>query len=313
MADMEDKVCDKSDDDLSCQEAPPTGHHNHHCQTDHTKDQVTLSMTTEVSLQNNHSNHANTPLCPTDSDKCTSLDTSENSVNDSVSSLDTLRKDDSGISMEQSRHDSDLSQNESEAVAQSISHISVSSSNDCPAVDAETDSNDAVFKMASSSLVDSDDESDADIVVRKTLRCHRRVTDTSTDSDNDDNDDDDDKSPSSGRRDKTANKDSDDEFGSSAKSESDDDSDIDLVDPGDVTSRPKHNWYALQELRRREYGWANRKVQDAHFRMRTAGSLQMVQRLKQQYRMELHEGCVNALHFNRIGKYVSYGAGMAQI
>ena len=41
----------------------------------------------------------------------------------------------------------------------------------------------------------------------------------------------------------------------------------------------------------------------AVFREKVHGSVQMVQRFKLQYKMEYHEGCVNALHFNRIGRF----------
>jgi hypothetical protein len=66
---------------------------------------------------------------------------------------------------------------------------------------------------------------------------------------------------------------------------------------------PKHKWRALFDLRDREVGHTN-CTPPSFFREKVQGSLQMVQRLKLQYKMEYHDGCVNALHFNRIGKYL---------
>ena len=65
---------------------------------------------------------------------------------------------------------------------------------------------------------------------------------------------------------------------------------------------PKHKWRALDDLRKREIGVTN-CTPPSLFREKVQGSLRMVQRLKLQYKMEYHDGCVNALHFNRIGEY----------
>lgn len=70
---------------------------------------------------------------------------------------------------------------------------------------------------------------------------------------------------------------------------------------------PKHKWRALYDLRKRETGLTNR-IPPSCFREKVQGSLQMTQRLKLQYRMEYHEGCVNALHFNRIGTLLASGS-----
>jgi hypothetical protein len=82
---------------------------------------------------------------------------------------------------------------------------------------------------------------------------------------------------------------------SSASESNDDPIDVSTLGP------PKHKWRALFDLRQREFGYSN--LDDAgYFRKQVQGSLQMVQRFKLQYKMEKHEGCVNALHFNKIGK-----------
>lgn len=64
----------------------------------------------------------------------------------------------------------------------------------------------------------------------------------------------------------------------------------------------KHSWKAMHELRSRELGYlpSNRS---GLFTRRVQGSLQMVQRFKLQYKMDRHNGCVNALHFNRLGRF----------
>lgn len=100
---------------------------------------------------------------------------------------------------------------------------------------------------------------------------------------------------------------------SSSDTDSDEDGDTAAMDTGEKSDKeeegreksdkpwPKHKWIALSDLRQREIGMTNR-TPPSLFRERVQGSLQMVQRLKLQYKMEYHDGCVNALHFNRIGK-----------
>lgn len=68
--------------------------------------------------------------------------------------------------------------------------------------------------------------------------------------------------------------------------------------------KPKHTWFALKDLSSRQMGFSNR-TPPSIFREKVQGSLQMVQRLKLQYKMDYHEGCVNALSFNRIGRALS--------
>lgn len=72
--------------------------------------------------------------------------------------------------------------------------------------------------------------------------------------------------------------------------------------PPDVSEfgPPKHKWRALFDLRKREFGYSN-SADSGQFRKKVQGSLQMVKRFELQFKMEKHEGCVNALHFNRIG------------
>ncbi|KAL4229253.1 DDB1- and CUL4-associated factor 8 [Mactra antiquata] len=70
---------------------------------------------------------------------------------------------------------------------------------------------------------------------------------------------------------------------------------------------PKHKWRALSDLRNREFGFSPTD-DPGYFRKRVQGSLQMVQRFNLQFKMDSHEGCVNALHFNRIGTLLASGS-----
>lgn len=67
---------------------------------------------------------------------------------------------------------------------------------------------------------------------------------------------------------------------------------------------PKHSWKAIYDLRSREFGHST-KTPPSVFREKVNSSLQMVQRLTLQYKMEYHNGCVNALNFNRIGEFLN--------
>lgn len=65
---------------------------------------------------------------------------------------------------------------------------------------------------------------------------------------------------------------------------------------------PMPNWYAVRELRRREYG-LHPKQFVSHFRKRVQGSTHMVKKMKLCDKLHHHEGCVNTLSFNRIGEF----------
>uniref|UniRef100_A0A0B6ZWR3 Uncharacterized protein n=1 Tax=Arion vulgaris TaxID=1028688 RepID=A0A0B6ZWR3_9EUPU len=57
---------------------------------------------------------------------------------------------------------------------------------------------------------------------------------------------------------------------------------------------PKPNWFAVPELRKREYGYTSHQSSNT-FREHVQGSLQMVTKLVLTESMKAHEGCVNAL------------------
>ncbi|KAH3715481.1 hypothetical protein DPMN_058192 [Dreissena polymorpha] len=70
---------------------------------------------------------------------------------------------------------------------------------------------------------------------------------------------------------------------------------------------PRHKWKALFDIRKRELG-CSPLIDTGCFARKVQGSLQMVQRFELQYKMELHEGCVNALSFNKSGTLLSSGS-----
>ncbi|KAL8625325.1 hypothetical protein ACOMHN_044468 [Nucella lapillus] len=70
----------------------------------------------------------------------------------------------------------------------------------------------------------------------------------------------------------------------------------------------KHKWRAVRDLRRREIGASNRFMLPTVFRQSVQGSLQMVERLCLEHKMEHHRGCVNALHFNQQGTMLASGS-----
>ena len=95
--------------------------------------------------------------------------------------------------------------------------------------------------------------------------------------------------------------DSDDDLGADKKSSSESEDGAEDSVPLTQYGPPKQKWRAMCDLRERELGYSYRKYEN-YFQQKVQGSLQMVQRFELQYKMDHHEGCVNALHFNRIGK-----------
>ncbi|XP_056011006.1 DDB1- and CUL4-associated factor 8-like isoform X2 [Ostrea edulis] len=93
----------------------------------------------------------------------------------------------------------------------------------------------------------------------------------------------------------------------SVKSKSDDQKSNSEEEEEEDKATPKHTWFALKDLSSRQMGFSN-KTPPSVFREKVQSSLQMVQRLKLQYKMEYHDGCVNALSFNRIGTLLASGS-----
>lgn len=70
---------------------------------------------------------------------------------------------------------------------------------------------------------------------------------------------------------------------------------------------PKDTWLPLRRLRAREHGVSRSNAQHS-FQVECGASLSFVQRLECSRKLDHHQGCVNALHFNRSGntKKINY-------
>ncbi|XP_014274603.1 DDB1- and CUL4-associated factor 8 isoform X2 [Halyomorpha halys] len=69
--------------------------------------------------------------------------------------------------------------------------------------------------------------------------------------------------------------------------------------------KPKHKWFVVKEIAKREIGDFRHP---ASFTQRFYGSLHAVQRLELMYKLEKHEGCVNAINFNSSGTRLISGS-----
>lgn len=161
------------------------------------------------------------------------------------------------------------------------------------------------FRDKRHNVLDSDDtDSDVEnISNQENVKTNEHSGEDNSDDDENDTDDDEDSNDDD---------DNDDDGQSSVKKakSSDDkkeDSDTDEENMVDMSKKPKQIWRALFDCRDREYGF-NSRLPQASFREKVQGSLQMVQRFDLQYKMKYHEGCVNALHFNRIGTLLASGS-----
>ncbi|RZF44479.1 hypothetical protein LSTR_LSTR002252 [Laodelphax striatellus] len=65
--------------------------------------------------------------------------------------------------------------------------------------------------------------------------------------------------------------------------------------------KPRHKWFIVPEIMKRELGTGSRLHASDLFQKRCYGSLHVVQRLELMYKLEAHNGCVNALNFNQSG------------
>lgn len=72
--------------------------------------------------------------------------------------------------------------------------------------------------------------------------------------------------------------------------------------------KPKHNWYMVQEVLKREIGMSSRFKMPEIFQQRCYGSLHCVQRLELMYKMDKHDGCVNSLNFHPNGELLASGS-----
>ncbi|KAK4004382.1 DDB1- and CUL4-associated factor 8 isoform X1 [Daphnia magna] len=72
--------------------------------------------------------------------------------------------------------------------------------------------------------------------------------------------------------------------------------------------KPKHKWHALKAFTQRGLGISSHKTMDTVFNANCYGSLRFVQRLELASKMDCHNGCVNALHFNSSGSRLASGS-----
>lgn len=234
--------------------------------------------------------------------------------NDDSLTLGTLKKDDSGIVLERSpvkdgmseegdmsRTDSDILDVKQQVVPgrPSVSNESeglVADFEDCENVlqcDLSNDSNTASAssenRLESEETQAKDDDSDNNDSnsedMTSAMRRHRRSSQLSS-SDSSDNE--------SNHSDSSTNS-------KSSQSEEETNMEVDW-DP------PKDTWHALPELTKRELGYSNRMHMPHMFRTHVGGSVEFVRRLELMHKMEHHEGCVNALHFNSQGTLLASGS-----
>lgn len=143
---------------------------------------------------------------------------------------------------------------------------------------------------------------------RKPRRTLALIDSSNSDSDIEDNKDDDDDDDDDVDEDLYADDDDDDDDDNDVdskrlSSDSEEETEMDY----DSSKMPKHTWKAISDLSSREYGHST-KTPASIFREKVTSSLQMVQRFCLQYKMEYHDGCVNALNFNRIGTLLASGS-----
>ena len=196
-----------------------------------------------------------------------------------------LKKDDSGISVRESLTSDD-------------SKCDDTSRDDRPSVSTESEG-----------LVADLDTEDSEPTGHDKAAAATAKSDTSDDDDDDDDDDTEERQQA--RRLKILLK---RDSSSSSSTSSGPDEDIEAASPDSKSDKsdeeeemeidadmPKDTWSAMSQLHMRENGLPNRLPVDRMFRRHTMSSLRMVQRLKLQHKMTRHEGCVNALNFNKSG------------
>lgn len=238
-----------------------------------------------------------------------------------------MKKDDSGIDFARSSgkdgtSDIDISESQSECGALSVktdSGVALSSQsklsenddssrelNDSGQILDETGADDEAVP----SIGDIDDmegtsssEDDDEVILVRTKRTKRRQRSNRVDSSTDD--DNSDETGDAGISRNQIDSDSDSEFEVDSKKSDDSESGGEEVYEN---TNLNESFKAIKELRKREYGYCKQHPM-VYFREKVQASANMVKRFKLQSKLDYHEGCVNALHFNRIGMCISL-AGM---
>ena len=254
------------------------------------------------------------------SDTCSSGDAvslikivKESDSSDREVDLSSKKQDDSGIEVERSPVTEGASKNsDTAATLDRASNITDKSQTNYPSTLNEsegivadlvdTDDNEAIiYKQLDTSKSDQDaaamsgTDSEADAMERGAmadLTRNKRAT-----------------SAPKRRRSRSRSPDSSNQ--SDAEESSSDDSDAESKDAksdaednymeGDVTTVPHDPWKPVKEVFHREMGYRSTLPMPLLFRMKAGSSVNLVQRLELQNKLEQHNGCVNALHFNDSG------------
>lgn len=313
------------------------GNSNNHC----TKEKQLLDSkdTTDNHVSEENQNYKTGTSNLSSKNPGLKIDLEENNTEDLELSLSSLKKDDSGVDFEKSPASmsaqegtilSDCSESISESLTDSAAcsctnsvsdtkfeekskaNISDDDQDDFPSLDIQDnklddkeDSNNLQrtaekMDLDTQGVDDSNSNSKSDSVEKRKPR-RELIESSNSDSDIEDKDDDDDDDDDE-EEDLDADDDDndDDEVGSKKlSSDSEEETEMDY----DSSKMPKHTWKAISDLYSREYGHST-KTPASLFREKVTSSLQMVQRFCLQYKMEYHDGCVNALNFNRIGELI---------
>lgn len=72
--------------------------------------------------------------------------------------------------------------------------------------------------------------------------------------------------------------------------------------------KPKHTWFAVNEINKRQLGCSGKVQSRELFQRRCYGSLNSVKRLELMYKLEEHQGCVNSLNFHPNGTLLASGS-----
>ncbi|CAF0943498.1 unnamed protein product [Didymodactylos carnosus] len=138
------------------------------------------------------------------------------------------------------------------------------------------------------------------------------------DDDDDDDDEDEEEEDEEDTSDREQNDDDDEEWSNLSEIQKEircraDESDTTDDEQNDVfTNFPKDKRKLLPLLKERSIGYFNHRT-SRYFHNVNIGSLNMVRKMKISHKLEIHEGCVNALSFNRIGTLLASASDDLQI
>lgn len=230
-----------------------------------------------------------------------------------------MKKEDSGIDIQRSpgkdgASDLDISESQSESGAMSVktdSGVALSSQSKLSENDDSSrelnDSGQVLDENGSCDVTmpsvdeireiesDSSSEEDDEVVLVRTKKTRRRRRSNRVDSSTEENSDENEDTTGVVRNQNVS--DSDSEFEVDSKKSEESESSEEEVDE---SKNLNETFKPIKELRDREYGYSKRRPL-LYFREKVQASATMVKRFKLESKLDYHDGCVNALHFNRIG------------